>query len=184
MDDPNIDSRERAQFRGLYNKLTGRVFIMNLAIMCDALAELSSLSESLQCADISLPKAQQLILRKIEVFTNRTTYDGECFREATTAVESGFFQKVKVITEVGRQKEMNKSQFYQCLADSLSAKLFPETEKSLTTSISVLFTSSWPADISPEYGEVELKQVCKKFLVKYSATIKDKYRDFKDFRGE
>lgn len=35
----------------------------------------------------------------------------------------------------------------------------------------------------PEYGEDELKFVCRKFLIEYSGKIKVAYRDYKESRG-
>ena len=99
MDDESFDSKERAQFRGLSQVLGGRAFVANLSTMCDALDELSTLSESLQCDNISLPRAQRLIQRKIEVFMNGTHSDAAYVKEASAAVASGTFQGVKITME-------------------------------------------------------------------------------------
>jgi len=48
------DSKDRAQYSGLLKKLTSVAFLKNLAVMLDAVEELSDLSEALQKADITL----------------------------------------------------------------------------------------------------------------------------------
>jgi len=77
-------------------------------------------------------------------------------------------------------KEINKSQFYQALVDSISARLVPESEKQIAQCLDVLFPAMWLAEVCAEY-------VCKsctasKFLVPYSRELKDEYRDFKDVK--
>ena len=62
-----LDRKERSTFSGLRKTLCGFTFIKNLAIMCNALEELAHLSESLQQASASLPKAHRLITREIEI---------------------------------------------------------------------------------------------------------------------
>ena len=55
--DNTLDSKERAQFKGLATKISSSTFLSNLGLMYDALQELSDLSESLQAESINLPKA-------------------------------------------------------------------------------------------------------------------------------
>ena len=80
-------------------------------------------------------------------------------------------------------KEINKFQFYQALADSISARLMPESEKQIAQCLDVLFPATWPAEVCADYGEKELKETASKFLVPYSRELKDEYRDFKDVKG-
>ena len=53
--DVSLDGRDRAQYLGLAKKLGSAVFLKNLALMHDALEELSELSEFLQSDSITLP---------------------------------------------------------------------------------------------------------------------------------
>ena len=55
---------KKAQFKGLISKLSTSAFLLNLALMYDALEELSEPSESLQAESIHLHKAH----RQVEVF--------------------------------------------------------------------------------------------------------------------
>jgi hypothetical protein len=50
-----LDSKERAQYRGMADKLESAVFLKNIAVMLDALEELADLSESLQADSMSMP---------------------------------------------------------------------------------------------------------------------------------
>ena len=44
--DGKLNSKERAQYKGMADKLSSTAFLLNLALMFDALKELSELSES------------------------------------------------------------------------------------------------------------------------------------------
>jgi len=69
--DMHCDARERATFAGFQKKFENPDFIKNLAIMLDATQELSELSLALQKAFITLPIAQRLLTRQLEVFSAR-----------------------------------------------------------------------------------------------------------------
>ena len=65
-----------ATYAGLRSKLESPVFLKNLALMSDALEELSDLSECLQADSKDLPRAQKLISRQIEIFQARKSSNG------------------------------------------------------------------------------------------------------------
>jgi len=67
--DSSLDSKVRAQFKGLATKISASAFLLNLGLMYDALQELTNLSESLQAETINLPKAHRLIVRQVKVFS-------------------------------------------------------------------------------------------------------------------
>jgi hypothetical protein len=183
-DDTSLDSKDRAQFKGLAAKLSSSTFLLNLALMYDALEELSELSESLQADSISVYKGHRLITRQIEIFSSRKCNGGERYDLAKQAVADGTFNEVP-ISQSKRicDKEINPQQFYQALVDSMSSRLMPESERHIIQCVDVLIPSVWPAFTSPEYGEVELKKACEIFLFEYSTTLKQQYRDFKDQKG-
>lgn len=180
--DSSADGRERAKFAGFAKKLENPVFIRNLGLMHDALEELSDLSLALQRSDITLPVAHRLISRQVEVFHARRDSDSQYYREACESVENGKFKDVVVGAGTGKEKEINRSQFYQSLADSMTARMLPESERALCSSLSVLTPNTWPSDLSPEYGEQDLRIVCTTFMVAFSE-VKIDYRTFKDSRG-
>jgi len=84
---PGTDSRERAKFSGMINKLKNPVFLKNLGLMYDALEELSDLSIALQKSDISLGSAHRMICRQIELFLSRKETMGVYYAQACRAVE-------------------------------------------------------------------------------------------------
>ena len=65
----------------------------------------------------------------------------------------------------------------------MSARLLPETERSLVSALATVFPSTWPLELSAEYGEQEFKLVCHKFRVPYNSQLMECCRDFKDTRG-
>lgn len=182
--DASLDSKDRAQFKGLAGKLSSSSFLLNLGLMYDALEELSDLSESLQADSINLNKANRLIARQVEFFVSRKAEGGEHYVIASDAVSAGVYRGVTIVRSTAKSdKEVNRSQFYQALADSISARLMPVSERPIADCVDVLFPGTWPTDVSPEYGEKELKKAASKFLVPYSRQLKEEYRDYKDVKG-
>ena len=134
--------------------------------MYDALEELSELSESLQAESIHLHKAHRLITRQVEGFVSRKSEGGERYLLAYKAVTDGSFNGVLIVQSSAKaNKEIDKSQFYQALVDSISARLMPESERPTIECVSILLPTSWPSTVSSEYGENELRLACSKFLV-------------------
>lgn len=132
----------------MIRKFRNPVFIKNLALMYDALEELSDLSLALQRADISLVKAYRMICRQIEIFAARKETLGNYYAEACTAIEEGQFKTVELSSSAGKEKEIRKGQFYQCLVDSMKTRLLPESESQLCNSVSVLDPNNWVLDMA------------------------------------
>ena len=59
------DSRERAMYCGLAERLSSKEFVSNLAVMFDALQELAELSLEFQKEALTLPYAHRAIGRQI-----------------------------------------------------------------------------------------------------------------------
>ena len=182
--DKTLDTKEKAKFNGMIKKMENPTFIKNLGLMFDALDELADLSLALQKSDITLPVANKLITRQVQVFSARRECDSEYYSEACLAVEAGMFRGVKV-GSAGKEKEINKCQFYQALADCMSARLLPESEKQLCKAIEAIDASSVAGDsreLEPEFGESQVKLLCVRFGIPFSA-VKNAYRDWKDSKG-
>ena len=177
------DTKERAQFSGLMKKMECDVTLRNLALMYDALEELGDLSNAIQSSSITLPQANRLIGRQIEVFKSRKINAGEKYKEAVAATSIGFFREIKLTNGSLREAEINCGQFYQSLSDSLYARLMPERDKPFCDALSLLLPTAWPEVVLPEYGESELKSVCKRVRVSYDGNLKNAYRLFKDSQG-
>ena len=121
--------------------------------------------------------------RELEILKSRKETGGDYYREACEAIEKGIFHGVQVVMETGRKPEINMAQFYQSLVDSMSARLLPETERSLVSALATVFPSTWPAELSAEYGEQELELVCNKFRLPYNGQLMECYCDYKDTPG-
>jgi hypothetical protein len=180
--DNTLDSKEKAKFTGMVKKMENPNFITNLGLMFDALEELADLSLSLQKADVTLPAAIKLIARQVQVFTARKDCDSEYYAEACQAVVAGTFKGVVVASNAGKEKLISKPQFYQALADSMATRLLPESEKLFCKAIEVLDTKSVANELFPEFGEHQVKWLCNKFGLSFSA-VKNDYREFKESRG-
>ena len=153
--------------------------------MYDALEELADLSLALQKADITLPVANRLISRQIEVFNARKECGSICYQQACQAVVEGAFKGVAINQSLNmtKEKEIQRGQFYQALSDSMASRLMPESEKLLCNSLAVLDSSTWPmAPLAPEYGEPALRLICDKFQISFSE-VKPAYRSFKESGG-
>ena len=78
---------------------------------------------------------------------------------------------------------INRQQFYQALCDALTARMMTDADVEISSKLHVLLPSSWPNDMSPEYGECEVTEVCSKFRCQYAPSLKAEYRDFKESAG-
>ena len=103
---------------------------------------------------------------------------------AADAIKIRKFQSVELKPASAREMTVNHNQFYQALCDNLSCRMSAAV-RDIVTDIQLLLPSSWrwPDDMQPEYGEQELRRMCIKFLLPFSAALKSDYRDFKDSRG-
>jgi len=180
--DSSLDSREKSKFAGLARKFESPIFVKNLGLMLDALEELSDLSLALQRADVTLSVATKLISKQVLLFTARKESDSEYYTESCEAVASGEFKGVKLLTTDGKLPEIPKGQFYQALADSVAARLLPDKEKDLVRAIDALNPASFPDDLSPEYGESEIRLLCTKFGLAFR-DLKFAFREYRDSRG-
>jgi len=86
--DQKLDRKDRAQYKGMADKLSSTSFLLNLALMFDALEELSELSECLQADSVTLPKAMRLIGRQIEVFSSRKQDGGEKYKVTVSSAST------------------------------------------------------------------------------------------------
>jgi hypothetical protein len=132
--------------------------------MYDALQEIADLSEALQSNTMSLPRAHRLIVRHIDVFKGRKATGGKYAMIAATSTEEGTYKEITLTP--GKINDLIKpGQFYQALVDSMSTRLLPPQERALCDAVNVVLPSDWPNTLQPEYGEKELKTLCRRFLM-------------------
>ncbi|XP_029342172.1 E3 SUMO-protein ligase KIAA1586-like [Acyrthosiphon pisum] len=108
--DPTKDKKTQSKYTGLYKKLGSPQFVLDLALMCDILKELSYLSNQLQSHAVTLLQSDQLIKRTIRVLESFKTKDGEHVLEAK---EAQIIMLFKTIGLTNNQKLIciNPSQF-------------------------------------------------------------------------
>ena len=99
-------SRERSKFLGFQKKFQNPSFIKNLGIMLDALQELSELSLALQKADVTLPTAQRLLSRQLEVFAARKCNGVYHYSDACHTVTDKVFFSITVDEPGCRDREI------------------------------------------------------------------------------
>jgi len=92
------DQKEKSRYEGLQRKITSTEFVLDLALICDALQELSELSLELQDRSIDLYAANQKIKALVQVFKERPITPGPYYEMAATAVERLQFQGVALHT--------------------------------------------------------------------------------------
>src|SRR6218665_2896055 len=74
------------------------------------------------------------------------------------------YSSLSILIAVGRHRN-RQCQVYQVLADSISARLMPESERPTIECVSTLLPTSWPSTVSSEYGENELRLACSNFFL-------------------
>ena len=100
------DSRERSKILDFQKKFQNPSFIKNLGIMLDALQELSELSLALQKTDVTLPTAQRLLSRQLEVFAARKCNGVYHYSDACHTVTDKVFFSITVDEPGCRDREI------------------------------------------------------------------------------
>uniref|UniRef100_A0A8C8SR57 Uncharacterized protein n=2 Tax=Pelusios castaneus TaxID=367368 RepID=A0A8C8SR57_9SAUR len=182
--DFSLEGKDKEKFAAMAQELENPVFVKNLGLMLDALEELADLSLALQKSDVTLSTASKLISRQVQVFIARRECDSEFYQEACEAIAAGCFKDVCVNMSLnaGKQIEISKYQFYQALADCMNARLLPDSEKRLSSAVEALDPSRFTTELSPEFGESDIKFLCSKFGIAFNE-VKCAYQEYKDCQG-
>lgn len=185
-------SKERSKFKGLHKVLTSVKFVQNIAIMLDALTEVSQLSNVLQTRGLSLMAANKLILQTIRAIellktdsSSCTHYSQVCFDDLADAFE---FKGVTLNTSSAHIL-INREQFLQSLANNMRARLLTSSAnrnekdvmtaqhaqqyKKLLEQMELLNSHSWPLDYEEiaKFGEAEISDLATRFRVEIDETI-------------
>jgi hypothetical protein len=182
-------SRDASKFKGLHKTLTSRAFVHNLAIMIDALTEISHLSLNLQKRDTSLVKAHRLIKQTISSVEGMVDKPGKYQSLALEATEAGILHGV-TLRENTAVKLLNTAQFFRSLADSLKSRMLTvvshrgqkqakavassDLYKELLSDLSVLDSSLWPVDFDEvaAFGEASIENLATRFSVDVDLSVK------------
>ena len=198
--DTSRDTRERSKYSGMLSYLTSQNFVLNLSLMCDALQELSTLSLELQSRQITFVQAHKKLKILISVFLARKDKPGKFAEEAAKETTENSSYKGVAITQGNRLSVplINASQFYQSLADNLSARLFTTSSRTgdrdasaneaaysqLVNDLQVLCPENWPAEFDILFGEDSVRNVCKYFKLRSETAIINGFREFKQGLGQ
>lgn len=172
--DSTKDKKTQSKYIGLYKKLESPQFILDLALMCDILIELSYLSNQLQSHAITLLQADQFIKRTIRVVESFKSKDGEHISEAKVAQINMVF---KTITLTNNQKLIciNPNQFITSACNNLKSRLLDsnEHETLILNNIQILNKNTWPRDVDIRHGENEIQRLGRRFLLNTSVLVQE-----------
>lgn len=116
------DQKTRSKYLGLSKRLESIEFVLDLALMCDVLSELSYLSKELQSHKITMLYADQLIKRTIRVIESFKTKDGDYTSKAKEAKKNMIFRNI-ILTSNQKLKNINQNQFLTSICNNLKSRL-------------------------------------------------------------
>ena len=196
--DPARDTREKATFSGLCQRMTAISFVRNLGLLYDALTELSYLSLELQRRDMTLPMAHRLLCRQIRVFESMANNPGPYVQEVINATESSCMQFKNVELHASGKSDVviHYGQFFVSLANNMKRRLLStrssaeprnttsshqEDYKDLIRDIDVLDPATWPQeDLDIQHGDQEVRRLCRRLKVHEEGKTLQAFREFKD----
>lgn len=142
------DSKERAVYSGLAQRLSCRNFISNLAVMFDALQELAELSLELQKRDVTLPAAHRAVSRQMLVFEAMCNEPGPHLKLVNASiVQNNNFAGVELHAGQKSDVPIRPAQFFRSLVNSLKNRMLTVQSSHVST---VGKTNTSPA----EYDEI------------------------------
>lgn len=180
-------SNNRAKFEGLRKTFTSTQFLSNLALMYDALKEVSNLSLALQKRSVGLVESHQLINQTIRAVEYMIDHPGKYLSEALEAVEEGKFKAVDLHS--GKVQTINARQFFRSLNDNLKNRMLTVASRrgekasqrennqaeyqSLLSQVSVTDSSRWPPNFDdiPMFGEGEISEIATRFHLDVISTV-------------
>jgi len=189
------DGKDAARFKGMLRTLTSTNFVMNLAIMYDALEEVGSLSVLLQGRDMALITANKLIDQSIKALQAMVSKPGKAQKEAEEALATGVFKNVELCHT--NSIAIKSGQFFQSLATNLSNRLLTTSSRKgekasstatnttayheLLSQTSLLDPTFWPSDYDsiPKFGEQEIFDLSSRFSIDAITSV----RGFKLFKA-
>lgn len=181
--DSSQSAKHKATYAGIRTTLESKEFVHSLAVMLDALKEVSTLSKTLQSESCTLTKAYQLLKRTVRVLMTQKEGTGAYYQQYLQAIESGYFKGVRLASK-GRQ--LDQKAFIQALVDNLSSRLDnnvsnSEDFTSLLGEFDIVDSKKWPTDIETPWlvGESRLRSLCERFGLAFGDYL-ESFRDFID----
>jgi hypothetical protein len=181
--DTSRSSKERAKFIGLANKMKTPEFVMELALLKEALQVLKSFSLYLQKRDSSAIEVESELKEVIKQLSVMEHKNPACVKEAEPAVKDGIFKGVK-INELSPMKEeiimTFRKKIIQALVDNIERRF---ENRDFIKSASVLSPSQWPENDDEKlfFGDEKIQSLCEsvRFQVPVHSIVKD-FRKYKE----
>ncbi|XP_050058213.1 E3 SUMO-protein ligase KIAA1586-like isoform X2 [Aphis gossypii] len=161
------DQKSRSKYLGLCKRLGSPEFVLDLALMCDVLKELSYLSRELQSHSITLSRADESIKRTIRVIDSFKTKNGDFMLEALTAQKTMIFKTI-VLSSNKKVCYLNHKQFLTSLCTNLNSRLLEtnEEESCILNDMQILNEHTWTCTVENiRFGEDEIKRLTNRFLL-------------------
>lgn len=151
----------KSKYNGLSKRLSSIEFILDLALMCDILFELSQLSLELQKHEMTLIQADLIIKRTIRFIDSFKNTDGVYFTEALKAKENMIFKNITLCSN-NKFNCINKNQFITSIVNNLHLRLIEnnDEEKMILQDFQILKKKMWPIEVDIRFGENEIRRIC------------------------
>lgn len=157
--DQTRDSADRCKYDGLMRKLTTTSFVLDLSLMCDALQELSEISEELQHRDVDLFQANKHLQILCNTFTARKDKPGTFYEQALTAVNNKEFMGIK-LHEKQNARSVDPEGFYTNLAEAIQVRMLSGEDAALADSARIIDSKNWPKDLADNtFGEEDIQNL-------------------------
>jgi hypothetical protein len=200
--DSRRDAKERQVYRGLAERLSSEQFAKNLALMHDALQELSDVSLLLQHRSTDVVRAHNELVRLARIFDARVDNPGEHFSAALEAIAKGELNGVKL--HGGRKSDVliDASAFNRSLASSIRERLLTTRSSNvssvggqersdadkyyeLLSDMRVLQPKNWPDNEQEHalYGDASVLRLCRRFELPERSVLHG-FREYKDKGGK
>jgi hypothetical protein len=177
------DRKSRSKYLGLCKRLGSPEFVLDLALMCDILKELSYLSRELQSHSITLLRADESIKKTIRVVDSFKTKHGDFMLEALSAQNTMMFKNI-VLSSNKKVSLLNHNQFLTSICNNVRSRLLEtnEEESFILNDMQILNERSWHSAVENiRFGEDEIKRLTNRFLLNTDNAIQGfrKYIDNK-----
>ncbi|KAJ4442673.1 hypothetical protein ANN_04262 [Periplaneta americana] len=153
-DDRKRDSADRNMYEKLLMYVIKVDFILDLALMCDALQESSKLSLELQSRDVTLYSAHRKIKTQVMVFEKRNFNHGLHYSEVPKAEERLNFKGID-LQEVSRGCRLDPYKFYNYLKQRMENRLLRAENIGIPECAEVLDCSTLPDSLILELHMVK-----------------------------
>jgi len=171
--DDSRDSKTRSKYLGLCKRLESIEFVLDLALMCDVLWELSNLSKELQSHKATIVFADQIIKRTIRVIESFKTKDGEYTSEAKKTKTNMVFKNITLFDNQ-KLRQINQNQFLSSVCNNLQMRLleYNNEDSKIICDIQILNKCTWPKDVNIRFVEEKVKYLTQRFLINTDTAIR------------